>query len=104
MVNRTRVLMPPPVHKMKMTVKQRPGMNYPRPVNHVKVSEVNRAPFKLFGGTLPCLPAKDHLKHKHGAGEPCNEQCYEGEYSTGESSGEYEGAVEGPYEGQIIEQ
>ena len=43
MVNRTRVLMPPPVAKMKMTVKQRPGMNYPRPVNHVKVSEVNRA-------------------------------------------------------------
>ena len=49
-------MMPPPVHKMKMTVKQRPGMNYPRPVNHVNISEVNRAPFRLFGGTVPCLP------------------------------------------------
>ena len=55
MKNRTRVLMPPPVHKMKITVKQRPGMNYPRPVNHVNVSEINRAPFRLFGGTVPPL-------------------------------------------------
>jgi hypothetical protein len=93
MVNRTRVLMPPPVAKMKMTVKQRPGMNYPRPVNHVKVSEVNRAPFKLFGGTLKKAP------HKHGAGEPCNDECYEGGYEQG-----YEGGQEAPYEGQIIEQ
>jgi hypothetical protein len=84
MKNRTRVLMPPPVHKMKMTVKQRPGMNYPRPVNNVNVSEVNRAPLKLIGGTLPpALPtAVQNLKarlgaHKHAAGEPCNEQCYE---------------------------
>ena len=48
--NHTRVRMPPPVHKMKIDVKQRPGMNYPRPVNHVNVSEVNRAGFRLFGG------------------------------------------------------
>jgi hypothetical protein len=76
-------------------------MNYPRPVNHVKVSEVNRAPFKLFGGTLPgAVPSAIHKlgAHKHAAGEPCNDQCYEGEYA-----GEYEGAVEGPYEGQIVE-
>jgi hypothetical protein len=85
MKNRTRVLMPPPVHNMKMTVKQRPGMNYPRPVNHVKVSEVNRAPFKAFGGTLPpAIPSALHnlgakLKsHKHANGEECyDEQCYE---------------------------
>jgi hypothetical protein len=55
MRNRTRVLMPPPVHKMKMTVKQRPGMDYPRPVNRVNISENNRAPFRLFGGTVPPL-------------------------------------------------
>lgn len=85
--NRTRVLMPPPVHKMKMTVKQRPGMNYPRPVNHVNVSEVNRAPLKLIGGTLP--PALPTALHKLGAklssrkqcvaGEPCSDECYEEE-------------------------
>jgi hypothetical protein len=87
MKNRTRILMPPPVHKMKMTVKQRPGMNYPRPVNNVNVSEVNRAPFKLFGGTLPpAVPTALHNlgakigAHKHAEGEPCNDQCYEESY------------------------
>jgi hypothetical protein len=72
MKNRTRVLMPPPVHKMKVTVKQRPGMNYPRPVNHVNISETNRAPFKLFGGTVP--PLLSGL----GAHKASNqEECYE---------------------------
>ncbi|MCA9236740.1 MAG: hypothetical protein KDA44_14795 [Planctomycetales bacterium] len=55
MKNHTRVMMPPPVNKMKVTVKQRPGMDYPRPVNHVKIDETNRAPLRLFGGTLPPL-------------------------------------------------
>ncbi|HEX6960287.1 MAG TPA: hypothetical protein VF175_00355 [Lacipirellula sp.] len=84
MKNRTRVLMPPPVHNMKMTVKQRPGMNYPRPVNHVKVSEVNRAPFKAVGGTMPgAIPSALHKlgarlgAHKHAGGECYDGQCYE---------------------------
>lgn len=56
--NRTRVLMPPPVHKMKISVKQRPGMNYPRPVNRVNISEANRAGFRMFGGSVePAVPA-----------------------------------------------
>ncbi|MCC6492505.1 MAG: hypothetical protein IT424_05740 [Pirellulales bacterium] len=86
MKNRTRVLMPPPVAKMKMTVKQRPGMNYPRPVNHVKVSEVNRAPLKLIGGTLPgAVPsalragvgnAAARLRaHKNAGADQCYDQC-----------------------------
>jgi hypothetical protein len=84
MKNHTRVLMPPPVHNMKVTVKQRPGMNYPRPVNHVKVSEVNRAPLKLFGGTLPPLvptalrsAGAKVVAHKHADGQPCTEECYQ---------------------------
>ncbi len=57
MRNRTRMRMPPPVHNMKVTVKQRPGMDYPRPVNHVNISETNRAGFRLFGGTMaPAVP------------------------------------------------
>jgi len=51
--NRTRVRMPPPVHKMKINVKQRPGMSYPRPVNHVNIAENNRAGLRLRGGTVP---------------------------------------------------
>ena len=45
--NRTRIVMPPPVTKMEMSVKQRPGLNYPRPVNHVHVDESQREPFRL---------------------------------------------------------
>jgi hypothetical protein len=79
MKNHTRILMPPPVHKMKMTVKQRPGMNYPRPVNHVDVSEINRAPLRLFGGTVPCVTGQviDRIKAKHDAKEECMEGCPE---------------------------
>jgi len=74
MKNRTRVMMPPPVHKMSMTVKQRPGMNYPRPVNHVSVSETNRAGFRAFGGTLaPALPtALKRLAAKIGPDDDCD--------------------------------
>jgi hypothetical protein len=50
MKNRTRIHMPPPVEQMTMSVKQRPGMNYPRPVNHVQVDEVHREPGGLFPG------------------------------------------------------
>ena len=57
MKNHTRVMLPPPVHKETITVKQRPGMNYPRPVNHVNISETNRAGLRLFHGTVaPAVP------------------------------------------------
>ena len=57
MRNHTRVRMPPPVHNMKIDVRQRPGMNYPRPVNHVNIAETNRAGFRARGGTLaPAVP------------------------------------------------
>ena len=35
-----------------MSVKQRPGLNYPRPVNHVHVDETQREPFRLLPGWL----------------------------------------------------
>jgi hypothetical protein len=47
MHNKTRVIMPPPVARMDMTVKQRPGMNYPRPVTRVRVDETRREPLRL---------------------------------------------------------
>lgn len=57
MRNRTRVVMPSPVEDFKVTVKQRPGMNYPAPVSRVRVDETNRAPKQMFGGTVaPLLP------------------------------------------------
>lgn len=49
MKNRTRVLMPPPPSKVKVSVKQRPGLNYPAPVDKVYVDETHREPLRLFG-------------------------------------------------------
>jgi hypothetical protein len=55
--NRTRIVVPPPVAKMEMSVKQRPGLNYPRPVNSVHVDETQREPFRLLP---PWLTDKFH--------------------------------------------
>ena len=52
MKNNTRVAMPPPTPQMRMTVKQRPGINYPKPVNHVRVNEVHRAPMQRLNGMV----------------------------------------------------
>jgi hypothetical protein len=70
MRNRTRVLMPPPVTKMTMTVKQRPGLNYPRPVNHVHVDEVHREPGGLFPG-IAALFSRDASAGRGGGPGPC---------------------------------
>lgn len=79
MKNKTKVLMPPPVHNMKITVKQRPGMSYPRPVNHVRIDENNRAGTRLRGGTVPpAIPsAFQALKAKREArkAEDCEVDC-----------------------------
>jgi hypothetical protein len=64
MKNRTRIHMPPPVTQMTMSVKQRPGMNYPRPVNHVTVDEVHREP----GGLFPGISALFHKNASAGTG------------------------------------
>jgi len=84
MKNHTRVMLPPPVHKQTITVKQRPGMNYPRPVNHVNISETNRAGLRLFHGTVaPAVPTA--LKKAAAAVAGCHDgECYEGECPEGE--------------------
>ncbi|MEX2091950.1 MAG: hypothetical protein WD971_04690 [Pirellulales bacterium] len=64
MKNRTRIHMPPPVTQMTMSVKQRPGINYPRPVNHVTVDEVHREP----GGLFPGISALFHKNAGAGTG------------------------------------
>jgi hypothetical protein len=69
--NRTRIHMPPPVTQMTMSVKQRPGMNYPRPVNHVTVDEVHRQPGGLFPG-IAALFSNHHSDAGEGGGPPCN--------------------------------
>jgi len=55
MKNRTRVMIPPPVTEMRMTVKQRPGLNYPRPVNHINMNETQREPLRLVPSWLSGL-------------------------------------------------
>lgn len=66
MRNRTRVVLPGPVEDFKMTVKQRPGMNYPAPVDKVRIDEVNRAPAQCVGGTVqPLVPAALSRSFQH---------------------------------------
>jgi hypothetical protein len=55
MKNKTRVMMPPPVARVDVTVKQRPGLNYPRPVDRVRVDEVHREQLKLLPNWLTDL-------------------------------------------------
>jgi hypothetical protein len=74
MKNRTRIHMPPPVTQMTMSVKQRPGMNYPRPVNHVSVDEVHREPGGLFPGIAALFSG--HAGAGEGGGPPCNYDPY----------------------------
>jgi hypothetical protein len=78
MKNRTRVMMPPPVHKQTVSVKQRPGMNYPRPVNHVHIDETNRAGLRLFHGTVaPAVPTAIHKAGAAVVGHHQGEECYD---------------------------
>jgi hypothetical protein len=74
MRNRTRVMIPPPVAKTKITVKQRPGLNYPRPVNHVQINETQREPVRL----IPSWATVPHswlsgLFHRQQQPAPCPE-------------------------------
>lgn len=71
MKNRTRHMIPPPVKQVTMSVKQRPGLNYPTPVNKVHIDETQRAPFKMFGGTVPGLFQSIAAKLK--GGDNCND-------------------------------
>lgn len=50
--NKTKIVLPPPVTKMEMAVKQRPGQNYPRPVDHVHVDEIQREPVRILPAWL----------------------------------------------------
>ncbi|MCG8448113.1 MAG: hypothetical protein MI725_00860 [Pirellulales bacterium] len=77
MRNHTRVRMPPPVHKMKIDVKQRPGMNYPRPVNHVNIAETNRAGLRLRGGFSSSTKAKGKKQKKPSRLRPGSKDCRE---------------------------
>jgi hypothetical protein len=72
MTNRTRVMIPPPVSKVHLSVKQRPGLNYPRPVDHAYVDETQREPFRL----LPAWVTEKFQAHHVGnagaySGGPC---------------------------------
>jgi hypothetical protein len=71
MKNRTRVVMPPPVSKVQLSVKQRPGLNYPRPVNHVHVDETQREPFRLLPPWLSGAFAGHHNRGGSAPAGPC---------------------------------
>jgi hypothetical protein len=75
MNNRTRIHLPPPVTQMTMSVKQRPGMNYPRPVNHVTIDEVHREPGGLFPGLAAFFTGKADAGRGGGPPPGCDPYC-----------------------------
>jgi hypothetical protein len=75
MKNRTRIHLPPPVTQMTMSVKQRPGMNYPRPVNHVTVDEVHREPGGLFPGIAAFFTGTADAGRGGGPPPGCDPYC-----------------------------
>jgi hypothetical protein len=68
MTNHTRMQIPPVVSRMDISVKERPGLNYPRPVNHISVDEVHREPGGLFEKVCGLFSGA-------GQGPPCDGQC-----------------------------
>jgi hypothetical protein len=77
MKNRTKVLLPPPVTKMHLSVKQRPGLNYPRPVNHVHVDETQREPTRILPGWFSGMFGHhgDDCDQGHGGFDGSNVEC-----------------------------
>jgi hypothetical protein len=47
-VNHTRVHLPGPTEAVRIDVKQKPGLSYPKPVDHVRIVERADAPAGLF--------------------------------------------------------
>lgn len=82
--NHTRVHIPKPVAKMKVDVKQRPGISYPQPVNHVRIVENSSAGLGLFHQPLSnklqciqdggCVPSDVPCEE----GVPCGTSCETG--------------------------
>ncbi len=76
MTNRTRTHLPPPTKRMHISVKQRPGNDYPRPVDKVMVDEVNRAPAAIHGTVPGLIPSA--VKSIKSAINSAAEQCDNG--------------------------
>lgn len=47
-VNHTKFHIPPPVRKFKISVREKPGFSYPKPVNRVRITERKHMPPLLF--------------------------------------------------------
>ena len=68
MKNHTKSHIPPPVKKFQIDVKEKPGFNYPQPVNHVDITEKKHMPPVIFR-----QPIGD--KHEHAFDVPDGNDC-----------------------------
>jgi hypothetical protein len=66
--NHTKFHIPPPVRKFKVDVREKPGFSYPKPVNHVHITEHKHMPPVLFH-----QPIGD--KHEHAFDVPDGWDC-----------------------------
>jgi hypothetical protein len=70
MTNNTKIHIPPPVQKMHVRVKQKPGFSYPTPPSNVSITEHAHVPPVKFR-----QPFSDKHEHMMDSAEDCPEAC-----------------------------
>jgi len=90
--NHTHMHIPGPTERMRIDVKQKPGLSYPKPVDHVRIVETSKVPHVPFIQPLADrthilpgeMPARRvHQGLHHGATVPCDDgNCEPGAVST----------------------
>jgi hypothetical protein len=74
-VNHTNVHLPQPTERVRIDVKQEPGMSYPKPANHARIVEQTSP-----GGLLFRQPIGDKREviRPDGTGAPCPQEAADG--------------------------
>jgi hypothetical protein len=112
MRNHTHMHIPGPVEKMRIDVQQRPGLSYPKPVDHVRIVETSRVPHikftqpladrtHIYPGEMPRQPQHHGLLH-HGAQHQGGNVCEDGTCVPGENCepSDNQGAAISDYDSQ----
>jgi hypothetical protein len=71
--NHTHVCLPKPTEKVKVDVKQEPGISYPKPASHVRIVERTTAGVGTY--RQPLGDRRERVKPDGANGAPCANEC-----------------------------
>ena len=71
--NHTHVCLPKPTEKVKVDVKQEPGISYPKPASHVRIVERTTAGVGTY--RQPVGDRRERVKPDSANGAPCANEC-----------------------------